>query len=147
MAQMASRTVERFGEIDTLVAAAGILRTSGEPRTVVETSYEEWSAVIEVNLTGAFLSNRAVLAAMLKRGSGDIVNISSTSGRQGRAFDAPYAASKFGVIGLSEFLRKRWGGVVFAFNTPSGCRQNVALGSIRNNSHKAAAHAYPGASC
>ena len=40
MAQMASRTVERFGGIDTLVAAAGILRTGGEPRTVVDTSYD-----------------------------------------------------------------------------------------------------------
>lgn len=109
MAQMASRAVERFGGIDTLIAAAGILRTSGEPRTVVETSYEEWRAVIDVNLTGTFLSNRAVLAAMLKRGSGDIVNISSTSGRQGRPFDAPYAASKFGVIGLSESLAEEVG--------------------------------------
>ncbi len=109
MAQMASRAVKRFGGIDTLIAAAGILRTSGEPRTVVETSYEEWRAVIDVNLTGTFLSNRAVLAAMLERGSGDIVNISSTSGRQGRPFDAPYAASKFGIIGLSESLAEEVG--------------------------------------
>jgi 3-oxoacyl-[acyl-carrier protein] reductase len=109
MAQRASRTVERFGGIDTLVAAAGILRTSGEPRTVVDTSYEEWRAVVDVNLTGTFLSNRAVLAHMLKRGSGDIVNISSTTGRQGRAFDAPYAASKFGIIGLSESLAEEVG--------------------------------------
>ncbi len=109
MAQMSSRAVERFGGIDTLVAAAGILRTSGEPRTVVETSYEEWRNVIDVNLTGTFLSNRAVLAAMLERASGDIVNISSTSGRQGRPFDAPYAASKFGVIGLSESLAEEVG--------------------------------------
>jgi len=109
MAQMASRTVERFGGIDTLVAAAGILRTGGEPRTVIDTSYEQWRAVIQVNLTGTFLSNRAVLAAMLERGSGDIVNISSTSGRQGRAFDAPYAASKFGIVGLSESLSEEVG--------------------------------------
>jgi NAD(P)-dependent dehydrogenase (short-subunit alcohol dehydrogenase family) len=109
MERMASRTVERFGGIDALIAAAGILRTGGEPRTVIETSYEEWRKVIEVNLTGTFLSNRAVLAAMLKRGSGDIVNISSTTGRQGRAFDAPYAASKFGVIGLSESLAEEVG--------------------------------------
>lgn len=109
MAQMASRAVKKFGGIDTLIAAAGILRTSGEPRTVVETSYEEWRAVIDVNLTGTFLSNRAVLAAMLERGSGDIVNISSTSGRQGRPFDAPYAASKFGIIGLSESLAEEVG--------------------------------------
>lgn len=109
MAQMASRTLERFGSIDTLIAAAGILRTAGEPRTVVETSYEEWRSIIDVNLTGTFLSNRAVLAAMLRRGTGDIVNISSTSGRQGRAFDAPYAASKFGIIGLSESLAEEVG--------------------------------------
>jgi len=109
MAQMASRTLERFGSIDTLVAAASILRTSGELKTVSDTSYEEWRAVIEVNLTGTFLSNRAVLAAMLERGSGDIVNISSTSGRQGRAFDAPYAASKFGIIGFSESLAEEVG--------------------------------------
>lgn len=109
MAQMASRTLERFGSIDTLIAAAGILRTAGEPRTVVETPYEEWRSIIDVNLTGTFLSNRAVLAAMLKRGTGDIVNISSTSGRQGRAFDAPYAASKFGIIGLSESLAEEVG--------------------------------------
>lgn len=109
MAKMASHTVERFGGIDTLVAAAGILRTSGEPRTVIDTSYEEWRAVVDVNLTGTFLSNRAVLAHMLKRGSGDIVNISSTTGRQGRAFDAPYAASKFGIIGLSESLAEEVG--------------------------------------
>lgn len=76
---------------------------------MVETSYEEWRAVIDVNLTGTFLSNRAVLAAMLERGSGDIVNISSTSGRQGRPFDAPYAASKFGIIGLSESLAEEVG--------------------------------------
>jgi NAD(P)-dependent dehydrogenase (short-subunit alcohol dehydrogenase family) len=109
MAQMASRTLQRFGGIDVLVAAAGILRTGGEPRTVLDTSYDEWRTVIEVNLTGAFLSNRAVLAAMLERGYGDIVNISSTTGRQGRAYDAPYAASKFGIVGLSESLAEEVG--------------------------------------
>jgi len=109
MAQMASRTLERFGAINALVAAAGILRTGGEPRTVLDTSYEEWRTVIDVNLTGTFLSNRAVLAAMMKQGHGDIVNISSMSGRQGRAFDAPYAASKFGIVGLSESLAEEVG--------------------------------------
>lgn len=104
MAQMASQTLQRFGGIDTLIAAAGILRTGGELRTVADTPYEDWRTVIDVNLTGTFLSNKAVLGAMLERGSGDIVNISSTSGRQGRAYDAAYAASKFGIIGLSESL-------------------------------------------
>jgi NAD(P)-dependent dehydrogenase (short-subunit alcohol dehydrogenase family) len=109
MAQMAAQALQRFGRIDALVAAAGILRTGGEPRTVMDTPHEEWRTVIETNLTGTFLSNRAVLAAMLKQGYGDIVNISSTSGRQGRPFDAPYAASKFGIVGLSESLAEEVG--------------------------------------
>jgi len=109
MTQMAAQTLQRFDRIDALVMAAGILRTGGQPRTVIDTPYEEWRTVIEVNLTGTFLSNRAVLAAMLKQGYGDIVNISSTSGRQGRPFDAPYAASKFGMLGLSESLAEEVG--------------------------------------
>ena len=104
MAQMAALTLERRGRIDALVAAAGILRTGGQPRPVADTSFEEWRRIIDVNLTGTFLANRAVLAAMLAQRQGDIVNISSVSGRQGRAFDGPYAASKFGIIGLSESL-------------------------------------------
>lgn len=104
MARMAELTLERHGRIDALVAAAGILRTGGQPRPVADTSFAEWRKVIDVNLTGTFLANRAVLAAMLAQRRGDIVNLSSVSGRQGRAFDGPYAASKFGIIGLSESL-------------------------------------------
>jgi NAD(P)-dependent dehydrogenase (short-subunit alcohol dehydrogenase family) len=104
MAAMAKATVEMFGRIDALVAAAGILRIGGTLRPVAETPFEDWRKIIDINLTGTFLSNRAVLGAMLAQKRGDIVNISSVSGRQGRAFDGPYAASKFGIIGLSESL-------------------------------------------
>ena len=72
--------------------------------TIADTSLAEWEAILAVNLTGTFLSNRAVLPAMLAQRKGDIVNISSTSGQQGRPFDGPYCASKFGVIGFSESL-------------------------------------------
>lgn len=104
MARMATATLERHGRIDGLVAAAGILRLGGQPRPLVDTGFDEWRRIIDVNLTGTFLANRAVLPAMLAQKQGDIVNISSTSGRQGRAFDGPYAASKFGIVGLSESL-------------------------------------------
>ncbi len=104
MAGMAERTLERFGAIDALISAAGILRTSEQPRLAKDTSFDEWRMVIDVNLTGTFLANRAVLPAMLNQRAGDIVNISSTSGRRGRAFDAAYSASKFGVVGFSELL-------------------------------------------
>ncbi len=109
MASMAEAAVARFGAIDALVAAAGILRTGGQPRPVSDTSFEEWRTVVDVNLTGTFLSNRAVLSAMQQQGRGDIVNIASTSGRQGRPFDAAYCASKFGVIGFSESLAEEVG--------------------------------------
>lgn len=104
MAAMAEKTLSRYGRIDVLVSCAGILRTSGQPRLISDTSIEEWRSVIDINLTGTFLANRAVLPAMTAQGEGDIVNLSSVSGRQGRAFDGPYSASKFGIIGLSESL-------------------------------------------
>lgn len=105
MKAMAERTVEAFDRIDILVATAGILRGTGStPRPLANVSLDEWEQVLGVNLRGMFLSNRAVLSTMLKQRAGNIVNISSVSGRQGRAFDAPYCASKAGVIGMSESL-------------------------------------------
>lgn len=103
MAQMVQRTLERFGRADILVNAAGILRASGATlRTLAQLPAAEWDEVVDTNLRGTFLATRAVLPAMLAAGSGDILNLASKSGRAGIAFDAPYCASKFGVIGLSE---------------------------------------------
>jgi NAD(P)-dependent dehydrogenase (short-subunit alcohol dehydrogenase family) len=105
MAEMATRTVEAFGRIDALVAAAGTLRgAAGWPRYAADVAAHEWDDVIKTNLTGVFLSNRAVLPAMIRQREGHIVNISSTSGLKGLAYDSAYCASKFGVIGLSQSL-------------------------------------------
>lgn len=104
MQRMAQTTEAQFGRIDALIAAAGILRLGNALKTLADTPLEEWNTILQVNLTGVFLANRAVLPAMIRQREGDIVNISSTSGRQGRAFDGPYSASKFGIIGLSESL-------------------------------------------
>lgn len=105
MTHMAAATLERFGRIDVLVAGAGVLRArAGQLRTVIDTSIEDWDYILDVNLKGTFLSNRAVLPAMIKQRAGVIINISSTSGRRGYAFDSAYCASKFGVIGLSQAL-------------------------------------------
>jgi NAD(P)-dependent dehydrogenase (short-subunit alcohol dehydrogenase family) len=104
MQRMRDDTIARFGRIDALVACAGILRVGAALKTVADTSLAEWRAVLDTNLTGCFLSNRAVLPAMAAQRQGDIINLSSTSGRHGRPFDGPYCASKFGIIGLSESL-------------------------------------------
>lgn len=105
MQQMAEEALTHLGRIDILVAAAGILRAKGAPlRLLAHMPLHEWDEVLDTNLRGVFLSNRAVLPTMIRQKSGQIVNISSVSGRQGRAYDAAYCASKFAVIGLSESL-------------------------------------------
>ncbi|HEU4403586.1 MAG TPA: SDR family NAD(P)-dependent oxidoreductase [Candidatus Polarisedimenticolia bacterium] len=105
MGLMAARTLERFRRIDILVTCAGVLRAAQKgPRPTVDMAVEEWAGVIATNLRGTFLADRAVLPAMMGQRSGDIVNLSSTSGLRGYAYDAPYCASKFGILGLSEAL-------------------------------------------
>jgi NAD(P)-dependent dehydrogenase (short-subunit alcohol dehydrogenase family) len=101
-----ARAVEgRFGRIDVLVCCAAVLRGTGSiPRPLHTIEIEEWDQVLDTNLRGMFLCNRAVVPGMIRRRHGDIVNLSSVSGKQGRAHDAPYCASKFGVIGMSESL-------------------------------------------
>lgn len=105
MERMARGALERFGRIDVLVASAGILRARGASlKTLWQMSPAEWDEVVDTNLRGVFLANRAVLPAMTRQRRGHIINLSSTSGRKGYAFDTAYCASKFGVIGLSESL-------------------------------------------
>ncbi len=105
MAAMAAAAVEHHGRIDILVHCAGILRAPGSPPKLLhQMSLAEYQAVIDVNLKGTFLANRAVLPQMMRQGDGQIINFSSTSGLKGRPFDSVYCASKFGVVGLSEAL-------------------------------------------
>lgn len=105
MTAMAEQTIEHFGRIDILVACAGILRpVDSRPDTVANISMRDWNLVLNTNLTGIFLSNRAVLKAMIGRRCGQIINVGSLSGRKALPLDAPYCASKFAVIGLTESL-------------------------------------------
>jgi NAD(P)-dependent dehydrogenase (short-subunit alcohol dehydrogenase family) len=99
--------LDKLGRIDALVHSAGILRgKDGTPRMLHDTSVQEFDDVVRTNLRGTFLCNREVLPVLMKQRGGDIVNISSTSGIQGRAFDSAYCASKFGVVGLTESVRE-----------------------------------------
>ena len=105
MQAMAARTLERFGRIDILVCCAGVLRASQRgPRPITDVAADEWRAVLRANLRGTYLANRAVLPAMLLRREGEIINLSSTSGLRGYAYDAAYCASKFAILGLTESL-------------------------------------------
>jgi 3-oxoacyl-[acyl-carrier protein] reductase len=104
LTSMLSLYADHFDHLTGLINCAGILRLGDSLKTVSETSLDEWQTIIDVNLTGTFLLNRAFLPIFQRQRSGDIINISSVSGKQGRAFDGPYCASKFGVIGLTESI-------------------------------------------
>jgi 3-oxoacyl-[acyl-carrier protein] reductase len=93
-------TLERFGRIDVLINSAG-LSLNGE---VGGYALEDWRTVMDTNLTGTFLTCRAVLPAMKRQGGGQIINISSGAGRNGIRQMAAYCAAKFGVIGFTESL-------------------------------------------
>jgi 3-oxoacyl-[acyl-carrier protein] reductase len=64
----------------------------------------EWEHIIRVNLMGVYYVTRALLPEMIERKTGDIINISSTAGKNGNAVTSAYSASKFALIGLSESL-------------------------------------------
>ena len=88
---------------DILVASAGI---TGPNATVIQYPIDAWKQVLDINLTGVFLSNRALAPGMVKRGWGRIVNIASVAGKEGNPNASAYSASKAGVIGLTKSLGK-----------------------------------------
>lgn len=90
-------TMSKWGRVDVLVAAAGIY--SGSP--LVDVSLKQWQRLIDVNLTGVFLCNQAVVPIMMAQKSGSIINISSMAGKTSWPASAEYSASKSGVIGLT----------------------------------------------
>jgi 3-hydroxybutyrate dehydrogenase len=92
--------IECFGPVDILVNNAGAAESSPFDRTTLNT----WRAMLEVNLTGAFLVSREVLPAMVERGWGRIVSIASTAGLKGYAYVAAYCAAKHGVVGMTRSL-------------------------------------------
>jgi meso-butanediol dehydrogenase / (S,S)-butanediol dehydrogenase / diacetyl reductase len=101
MARAVLETVASFGRLDVMVNNAATIAIV----PVVETSADTWDHVLRVNLRGVFLGCREAARQMIAQGDGGrIINASSGAGRQGNADIAAYAASKFGVIGLTQSL-------------------------------------------
>ena len=118
--ELVSVAREQAGPIELLVANSGI---AGPTRELWELSLEDWEETLRVNLTGVFLTCRAVIADMLERRSGAIVAIGSGTGKNPLAGRTPYAASKAGLIGLVRSLAWELG--------PYGVRVNlVSPGAI-----------------
>ncbi len=98
-----AETERRLGPVDILVASAGI---TGPNTTLAQYPAEAWRKVIEVDLTGVFLSCRAVVPGMQQRDYGRIVAIASIAGKEGNPNASAYSAAKAGVIALTKSLGK-----------------------------------------
>jgi len=99
--EMVQAAVNAFGRIDILVNNAGLV---GPTAPVTGVKREDWDEVFAVNLTGAFLCAKAVIPHLIEHRSGKIINISSIAGKMAYALRSPYAASKWGMLGLSATL-------------------------------------------
>ncbi|MBZ5721503.1 MAG: 3-oxoacyl-[acyl-carrier-protein] reductase [Acidobacteriia bacterium] len=91
------KVIEQFGKIDILVNNAGITRD----QLVMRMKRADWDAVLNTNLTSAYLCTQQVMGSMLKQRWGRIINVTSIFGQTGQAGQANYAASKAGLIGLT----------------------------------------------
>lgn len=97
--------IAQFGKIDILVNNAGITRD----QLVMRMKRADWDAVMQTNLTSAYLCIQSVIPSMLKQRWGRIINITSVFGQMGQAGQANYAASKAGLIGLTMAIAREVG--------------------------------------
>ena len=117
--QYFSDAVAALGGLDLLVNNAGI---AGPTARVDEIDPSEWDRTVAVNLSGQFYCARSAVRHLRKSGSAAIINMASVAGRLGYAFRTPYAATKWGIIGLTQSLAKELG--------PEGIRVNAILPGI-----------------
>lgn len=103
--EMISGIVKKYGHLDIVVNNAGITRDN----LIMKMSEEDFDAVIDTNLKGAFNCTKHVARQMLKQKSGRIINMSSVSGVMGNAGQANYCASKAGLIGLTKSVARELG--------------------------------------
>lgn len=94
-----------FGQVDILVNNAGIIRRS----PAADYSLEDWQAVLDTNLTGAFLLTQQIGKTMVNRGSGKIINIASLLSFSGGMNVVAYTASKSALAGITRSFANEWG--------------------------------------
>jgi 3-oxoacyl-[acyl-carrier protein] reductase len=124
----AAREVERaLGPVQILVTSAGIAGVNGR---VMDYDPAEWDRILAVNLTGTFLTCRAVLPQMVAANYGRIVTVASIAGKEGNPDAGAYSASKAGVIALTKSLGKEHAGQNIAVNciTPAVAKTGIIEG-------------------
>lgn len=102
--EMADKILDNHSRVDILVNNAGITKDN----LFLRMSEEEWDAVLNVNLTGAFKCTKALAKSMVKARKGKIINIASIVGVIGNAGQANYSASKAGLIGFTKSLAREF---------------------------------------
>ena len=122
--ELIQQTIDKLGRLDILVCSAGtaaahLLTTSEEGMNIENIPIEAWNLTIDVNLKGVYLCSKAAIPHFKKQRSGKIINISSDAGRKGGTLLPIYAASKAGVISLSQSLALQL--APFSINVNSIC--------------------------
>ncbi|HLZ56534.1 MAG TPA: SDR family NAD(P)-dependent oxidoreductase [Ktedonosporobacter sp.] len=120
MLRLVRDITDRFGGLDILINVAGLTR----PTSFLDIAEEEYDLVVGVNLKGTFLATQAVVPAMLQRGGGVIVSLSSVSGQRGGGVfgSSHYSAAKAGIMGFTKAIAREL--------TPHGIRVNCVAPSM-----------------
>lgn len=121
--KMIDTCVEEFGSVDILINNAGITRDG----FLVKMSESDWDAVINVNLKGVFNCTKHAAAYMIENNGGSIVNATSVVGLYGNIGQVNYAATKFGVIGMTKTLSKELGSRGIRVNAVAPGYTNTAM--------------------
>ena len=122
--QAVARVIAEFGAIDILVNNAGIM---DDFMPAADVEVQQWHHVMNVNLHGAYYFCHEILPAMVERGKGNILNISSVGGIQGSRAGAAYTAAKHGLIGLTKNIAFMYVGKGIRCNAiaPGGVNTNI----------------------
>lgn len=105
VAELIEQTLNTFGRLDALVNNAGITRDT----LLMRMTEDDWDAVLETNLKGAFLCSKAAIRPMMRQRAGSIVNLTSVVGLIGNAGQTNYSAAKAGLIGFTKSLAREVG--------------------------------------
>ncbi|HEY4381322.1 MAG TPA: SDR family oxidoreductase [Acidobacteriaceae bacterium] len=121
--------MSQFGRLDILINNAG----AGNYKNLVDTSVEEYDALMDANMKSSFLFTRHAVPLMMEQKSGEILFISSVAGLQGYAGEAVYCASKFAQIGFAQALdgELRKFGIKVGTICPGGVKTEFAVGKGR----------------
>ncbi|MCQ9618217.1 SDR family oxidoreductase [Paenalcaligenes niemegkensis] len=122
--EAAVQTENKLGPVSILVNSAGI---AGENAPVVDYAESEWKKVIDININGTFNVNKVIVAGMINRDYGRVVNVASIAGKEGNPNAAAYSASKAAVIAFTKSLGKETAGKNISVNaiTPAAAKTKI----------------------